>query len=211
MKRKILLIFGIFLIIFVGHRTIEAQTDRPEDEAMRGKRSNSKAWMKLNQIQTLGSIQVLLQDKGQQSKIMFNSDKIKSVLERSGINENVTIQCATMDGKVLGNLGSFKPDHKSSQTTNPISQKQSSIQPNPMTKSRFSSMPLLLPVKSGNPATPQSSPAQIQSQFLKNTNSIKLLFKDASGVVKASLIIQLQVTDQRATKRVKEKIKIKNY
>jgi len=198
MYKRSTIVPNIILLIVLGLCGLAPYGAAQEAKDPAQNTANQLAWQRLNSIQTLGEMQ-LVKVGGKNVPLQLNSIKIKSALEKSGINEPVSIHFADLNGNLFSNLGSYKPDkigvkRQASASTTP--QSGQSHQP-----TIFSTMPLLIQVQSLSSAA--SGPRGVKMKPGTVIQS-KLVFKNSMGAIKATLQVQISIPDSKTSKKGKK-------
>jgi len=159
------------------------------------KTADQLAWQRLKSIQTLGEM-LLVKTDMKTVPLQVDSIKIKNALEKSGVNEPVSIHFADLNGNLYSNLGSYRPDKigvKRQTSSSTTAQGGQSHQP-----TAFTSMPPLLPVQSlssGPQGVKMKPGTKIQS---------KLVFKNSMGTIKATLQVLISIPESKTSKKGKK-------
>ena len=159
--------------------------------------TSQQAWQRLNNVQTLGEVQ-LVQMGGKEAPLQVDMAKIKSALEKAGVNEQVSIFFADTNGNLFSNLGSYKPDKIGVKTQAPNTAPSTGQTHQP---SAFSTMPPFQPLQS-----PSTAKAGTRGVKMKpgTVYLSKVIFKDGLGAIKATLQIQISVPSTTTTKGKKK-------
>ena len=178
MKRLFILILVITFMISLSTGILFSQKGKSKPVE---KNANTKAWKRLNGLMTLGEINVTKMGKGMALSLEFQMDKIKEALEKSGIREELSIECHGEGGETLVELGKYKPDKISKMIKGTAGAKSTGHQSKSPEGSKFSSMPSVKQV--------ESSLGKID-KLEKPDSKYKLVFKDSMGNIKATLEVK---------------------
>lgn len=194
----------MFAIIFAAFTLSGWAVDSPLQKGKKpdAQLASQQAWLRLNNIQNLGQIQ-LVQQGGKDAPLQAQMAKIKSALEKAGVNEQVSVFFSDLEGNLFSNLGSYKPDKMGVKRQVPATGNSSSGQAHQPTA--FSSMPPLQPLHSpGNDLPPGNRGVKMKPGAILHS---KVVFKDGMGAIKATLQVQISVPNVPVTTKGKKKNK----
>jgi hypothetical protein len=194
-KNMLVCFFMMFLLAMVLPLNLFCQEEEPEEEEPIQAYTNPIDWKQLEKMDVLKDLKIKKVLKGQAWE--FELRNVKIALEKAKIRQKVIVEFISLEGLTYS-LGEYMPIGRKSKTLkDKINPKLLNPQPEPP---RFHTIPSQkqVPVNAG-----------VKKGDLKKKGKALLVFKDAKGIVKAVVELQMDPIPNREL-HIHDKMKKRN-